>query len=746
MGKMAESTTLQMRQALESGLHGVLELLAKNSKPESILDALNLIIQQQFPEVELERRRAERALRYRREFERLIMILSTAFINTPLNEIDLQIQNALEKVGRFQDVDRSYIFLLRADGTLMDNTHEWCREGIEPQISRLQHLPTTLFPWWMAQLQRLNSIHIANLDELPPEARTERREFEYSQIQSIVASPLIFSGTLVGFFGFDSVRQRRTWSEDTLALLRLVGEILTSTLARKWADDELKASREILRHNENHFRLTLETIPLAIAIVTIEGEIVSVNKAFAELSGYGANELLHRPLDSLVSAGDLEQLAQMEERFRMGQISEFELPGGFTRKDGEVISIIQRIGKLGTADDGSTQLLVEIERSQQRKISEDEFEDQARSDSVGIVCGGIAHDFNNILTSIMGYTTLLQNDRSLAVEVRDRINDIAKGAEQGRQLSRQLIDLARGSFTEHKPMALSQIVKDAVSFIQHSNNTACQIRMPEELWRVLADEGQLSQVIHNLLINARESMPHGGVIRVVCENTFIDEPRSTNGSNTARRRYVRIGVSDEGEGIEKEQLSLIFKPFFSTKQRGSGLGLATSQLIVKRHGGFITVQSSVGSGSTFSVFLPALDDEELSDRESRPQTVGKRILVMDDDDMVRETAGNMLNHLGYSVQFAAEGAQAVDLYEQARRGGLPFDAVILDLSVQHGMGGRSAIRQLKLLDPNVKAIVTSGYVNDPVIVHYDRYGFLGVVPKPYEIGFLSRVVEKVLCG
>jgi CheY-like chemotaxis protein len=277
----------------------------------------------------------------------------------------------------------------------------------------------------------------------------------------------------------------------------------------------------------------------------------------------------------------------------------------------------------------------------------------------------------------------------------------------------------------------------------------CRFSIPADLWHAEIDEGQVSQVIHNLVINALQAMPTGGTIELLAENMALSETRSLGkGLPLKAGNYVRIAVTDHGTGISAEHLGKIFDPFFTTKQKGSGLGLATSFSIARQHGGHISVESEVGVGSTFYFYLPA------SAQTSSPKPVNAvaskpadkvRILVMDDEQGVREVAGRMLNHLGYQdIEFAADGAEAIKLYKAAMKSDYPFSVVILDLTIAGGMGGELTIKKLLKMDPEVKAIVSSGYVDDAVIARYSDYGFSGMVAKPYTLEQLRKALQDVI--
>jgi CheY-like chemotaxis protein len=265
----------------------------------------------------------------------------------------------------------------------------------------------------------------------------------------------------------------------------------------------------------------------------------------------------------------------------------------------------------------------------------------------------------------------------------------------------------------------------------------------KDLWPVEVDEGQISQVISNLAINADQAMPEGGVVNVTVENITL---RQGEVVTLPPGKYIRISIEDSGMGIAAEHLSKIFTPYFTTKQKGSGLGLATSYSIINKHGGVITVTSKVGTGTAFLIYLPASDKEVPKKEKAEPAAItgSGRILIMDDEESVRNTAGEILAHAGYRVGYANDGAEAIDRYLGAMEAGDPFDAVILDLTIPGGMGGQETLEKLLEIAPEAKAIVSSGYAHGPIMADYREHAFKGVIAKPYRTDELCRVVQKVL--
>ena len=379
-----------------------------------------------------------------------------------------------------------------------------------------------------------------------------------------------------------------------------------------------------------------------------------------------------------------------------------------------------------------------------RKNMEEELLNAKKLESVGLLAGGIAHDFNNLLAGILSNIELAKMQSVMEGSTYDRLNEAELAAYRAKDLTLQLLTFAKGGAPLKATLVLTDIIKESATLALRGRTVKAEYCLATDLWPVEADAGQLNQVISNMIINADQAMPGGGTISIGSENVVLgpaDVPSLREG------KYVIVSIKDHGIGILPEHLSRVFDPYFTTKQRGSGLGLATSYSIVKKHQGTITVESEPGEGSTFRIYLPASENKVTRQQAGKSSELPKgqgRILVMDDDECIRETTRNILLVLGYEVELTRDGAEAIDAYREAREDGRPFDAVIIDLTVPGGMGGKETIGKLIEIDPAVKAIVASGYSNDPVLAEFGNYGFKGAVGKPYRLRDLGETVMKVI--
>ena len=380
----------------------------------------------------------------------------------------------------------------------------------------------------------------------------------------------------------------------------------------------------------------------------------------------------------------------------------------------------------------------------QRERMETELSRVQKLESLGLLAGGIAHDFNNLLGAIMGNVSLAMLDVDPANPAYQQLANAERASLRAQDLTRQLLTFSRGGAPVKRPVSLAAVVSEAAGFSLRGSRVLHEIAIPGDLWAIEADEGQIMQVLNNVLINADQAMPAGGIIWISARNVTI---RAGEVPPLVAGRYVQLTVRDRGTGIPKEHLPRIFDPYFTTKQKGSGLGLAASFSIIRRHDGHIVVESELGIGTAFHIYLPATDAQVAP--VSRPERFVPgtgRVLVMDDEEDMRRTTGDMLLRIGYTVEFAGDGAAALHRYEEELRAGRPYDAVIMDLTVPGGMGGREAMQRLLEIDAEARGIVSSGYSEDPVMADYRAYGFRDMVSKPYRLRQLSEVLARVIGG
>lgn len=382
----------------------------------------------------------------------------------------------------------------------------------------------------------------------------------------------------------------------------------------------------------------------------------------------------------------------------------------------------------------------------QEKKLEDEMLKTQKLESVGLLAGGVAHDFNNLLTAIVGNISVAKECISEQDEVFEMLTAAEKATFRARDLTKQLLTLSKGGAPTKQATSIAQLIRETARLALRGSNIKYRCYLPKKLWLAEVDEGQISQVLSNMAINAKHAMPEGGIVTIKAENIIIQEGRIR-----ALRdgRYLKIIIKDRGCGISRENLKKIFEPYFTTKEFGSGLGLATSFSIIKKHQGHIEIESEPGAGTAVSLYLPASSAKKTAKKKEKPvkteEKIGGKILIMDDDEMVSQAVGLVLKKTtNYETVFAKDGEEAIRLYKKANKGGAPFGAVIMDLTIPGGMGGKEAIEKLKTFDPDIKAIVCSGYSEDPVMSNYRKYGFCDMLAKPYHIRDMKKKLEKLI--
>lgn len=507
---------------------------------------------------------------------------------------------------------------------------------------------------------------------------------------------------------------------------------------------ERKRMEGALRESEEGYRALVELSPDAIYIHS-DGILVFANAMGAKLLGAKRPEDLYgRRAYDFVHPEYLDIVRKRIEYARLHNISSPLIEELFIRVDGSSVPV--DVTSLTFNYQGRESVLVVARDIRERKKMQEELLKAQKLESLGVLAGGIAHDFNNILTGIIGNLSLAIARLGPAHGIARYLDDCEKAAVRASKLTHQLLTFARGGEPVKKLIDPAALIGETASFVLRGSNVRGVIELADDLWSVEVDSGQLSQALHNILINAVQSMPGGGEVRVRAMNETLEPD---NAHQLPPGHYLGIVVEDHGCGIPPENLASIFDPYFTTKLDGNGLGLASVYSIVKRHGGAVAVSSTIGAGSSFTIHLPALPgrrpESEAAGKSPEPSGSG-RILVMDDENVIREIAAEILQFFGYDVESCADGREALELFRAARERNAPFSAVILDLTIPGGMGGMETAARLLELDPYALLIVSSGYSNDPVVANYRKYGFSGVIPKPFNasamVGELERLIPK----
>jgi PAS domain S-box-containing protein len=515
-----------------------------------------------------------------------------------------------------------------------------------------------------------------------------------------------------------------------------------------WRDiTAFKELEDLLREEREQLLVTLRSIGDAVITTDLKGRIVLMNRVAEQLTGWAQEEARGREVDEILDLVDPESGRRADNPLRQaitqGVVLEFTEGLLLHSRDGRVLKVADSASPI--RDEKSRIIggvLVFRDITERERMQEEVFK-LRKLESVGRLAGGIAHDFNNLLTGIMGNIeiALLRCD-SRPDNGRENLAKALKAANRAADLTQKLLTFAKGGEPIKESANIAEIIRDSAEFPLLGSNIALDLVLPDDLWAAEVDAGQISQVIQNLVINAVHAMPAGGKLSIRAENLKL-RPDQALALSLEAGFYVRITIRDQGCGIPEQLYDRIFDPFFTTRQEGSGLGLSVVHSIVNKHGGCIMVSSKEGSYAEFTIYLPALgrvpENIGLLARRERNRIRGCRVLIMDDEEMVLEILGDALASYGCEVTAVRDGREALECYRKDK-----FDLVIIDLTIPGGLGGRETIKRLREYDPGVKAVVSSGYANDPVLARYEDYGFCGRLEKPFVLEDLFRLLDRIL--
>jgi len=506
---------------------------------------------------------------------------------------------------------------------------------------------------------------------------------------------------------------------------------------------ERKQAEVELRESEELFSLTFKSSPDAVNINRLDdGGYVDVNEGFTQLTGYTRDEALDSTFLAFEIWNDLADRQKLVLELQEKGFVE-NLEAEFCKKDGTIITglLSARIISLK----GVPHIISIARDITELKTHEKERLKIEKLESLGILAGGIAHDFNNLLTGIMGNISFakvfLDADHKSYVLLTEAENASVRAGE----LANQLLTFARGGEPIKKVVSPLLLVNEALSLALHGSNVKGSVLIPDSIHEFEADEGQMIQVFHNIVINATQAMPGGGVLTVTAQNEVLN---NDNSFALPSGPYIRLTFADQGCGITEEDLKRIFDPYFTTKSAGTGLGLATVYSIINRHGGYISASSEIGKGTTFTIHLPSIGmicnnrQAEVAEH-TFGENKGGSILVLDDEEIIRDLASSILTHLGYEVTTCANGEEAIQLYRASVKSLTPFLTVFMDLTIPGGLGGKQAADEILSEFPEACLVVSSGYSNDQILSNYQEYGFSGAIAKPYKISDLEKLIDSL---
>ncbi|MFZ2197447.1 MAG: PAS domain S-box protein [Thermodesulfovibrionales bacterium] len=511
---------------------------------------------------------------------------------------------------------------------------------------------------------------------------------------------------------------------------------------------ERKKAEEKIRQSEAFIRNILDTVDEGFIVIDRDFHIITANRAYCSQVGESCDSVIGRHCYE-ISHKTSRPCHEEGEECAVLHVFETGEPHIALHKHpdskGSILYVETKAFPIKDSTGAVTSVIETVNNITEKHLLEEEQLKTQKLEAIGTLAGGIAHDFNNLLQGVFGYIsmakmTLDQKEHSLTM-----LEQAEKALHMSVNLTTQLLTFSRGGKPVKKNIQLKSVIENSVRFALSGSSVDFRVRFDEDLLAVDADEGQIGQVVQNIVLNADQSMPVGGTIAIAAKN--VCAPGEGLPVCLAEGMYIEISVKDSGIGIAEKYIHRLFDPYFTTKEKGSGLGLATSYSIIKNHGGLIDVKSQLGNGSTFFVYLPAVETER-----ERVETVPAaadacrkgRVLVMDDEELIRNIAGIMLKALGHEAEFAENGEEAIAKYREALSSGRRFDIVVLDLTVRGGMGGEEVIRELLLLDPEVKAVVSSGYSDSATIAEYKSLGFSACLAKPYEVDALGDILNVLL--
>ncbi len=512
---------------------------------------------------------------------------------------------------------------------------------------------------------------------------------------------------------------------------------------------EQKLAEEKIRKNEEFIRSILDTVDEGFIVIDRDYRILTTNKAYCAQVGLTCDEVIGKHCFEVSHKINRPCYEEGEECSVRGVFATGE-PYGVLHKhegrDGHILFVETKGFPIKDASGNIISVIETINNITEKHLLEEERLKTQKLESIGTLAGGIAHDFNNLLQGIFGYISMAKmtinaQEKSLAM-----LQQAEKALHQSVHLTTQLLTFSKGGKPVKKLIDLRPVIENSARFTLSGSRSDFRLNIPEDLWQAEVDEGQLGQVIQNIVLNADQAMPVGGTIIISAANRAEGDAALPLG--LAKGNYILIAIQDTGVGIPEQYLGKIFDPYFTTKEKGSGLGLATSYSIVRNHGGLIDVNTKSGEGCTFMIYLSAIAGCGRIEAPVKPQELSARrrarILVMDDEELVRDLGRELLGMLGHDVEIAKHGQEALEKYKDAMAEGRPFDLVILDLTVRGGMGGSETIQKLVKIDPAVKAMVTSGYSDDAIIANHLEHGFKAYLKKPYDIDELGDIVNSLL--
>ncbi len=697
---------------------------------------------------------ATEELRRRLELDELIRSISTSFINVEPEQIDQQIQHALKAVAQAAGAERGIVFLFSQDGTKVSNTHEWWAEGAAPLMPEQQNMPVEQFAWAARQIRDRRVIHVPRVAELH-DSLSEKRHWQAEGIKSLLNVPMALGTGVVGFLGLNCFAAETSWPEETIRMLRTVGEIFANALARKRAEQALREQRD-------RAQMYLDVAGVIFVLLRPDQTVAMINRKGCQVLGYEEEEIVGRNwFETFLPEGVREKVQAVFSRMMAGELEPVEYyENPVLTRSGQARTIAWHNSILRDESGRVVAALSSGEDITERRQAEEAVDQRdqqlrraATMEAIGRLAGGIAHDFNNTLGIIKGYTDLLARSLPADDSRREDIQTIRAATERAAALTRQLLALGRRQVVQPRVLGLNETMLATEALLRRTIGRDVElVTLPREgLWYVRADPTQIEQVLLNLVVNAREAMPRGGQITIETRNADIDTETATLYPGLVPGQYVMLAVSDTGVGMSPEVRAHVFEPFYTTKPsgEGAGLGLSTVYGIVTQHGGHISVYSEPGKGSTFRIYLPRAKEEPAGppSPDAAPPA-GKEmprgsetVLVVEDDPDGRELTCRVLREQGYEVLSAGDAEQALALVaEQPQR---VIHLLVTDV-VMPEAGGEKLADRFRALRPAARVLFISGYPDEALVRRGALPAGVNFLSKPFSPRRLAETVRRVL--
>ncbi|MFC1839502.1 PAS domain S-box protein [Thermodesulfobacteriota bacterium] len=696
-----------------------------------------------------ELKKVEKELSYRLEFEHLVSKISSELAGThSKEEIDVQINRALASIGKFSGADRAYVFHYYGEKIIADNTHEWCNDGIQPEIENLQGIYMEKeLPWFLKNLKEKDLFYVPDVSAMPPEARLEQQHYNSQGIKSIIVVPLRSGSKLIGSLGFDSVREKKEWSDDDLILLKFVGETLTNVIERVHSEEMLKEKSAFLDR-------VIESSALSTWIADEKGTAIRANPACLDFFGATEDEVIGKYnlfSDSVLQAQGF--MAIIKDVFEKGKPASILIDYDFSAADHVDVKnaahkIINSIFTPILNGKGRvTNVIVQAVDLTEIKEMEAELIQSRKMESIGTLAGGIAHEFNNILGIIIGNTELAIEDIPDYNPALDCVKEIREASIRAKDVVRQIMSFARKTPADRIPLQIRTVIRDSLNMLR--STIPKSIKIDEEILctseNILGNKTEINQILMNLFTNSLHSLKEEtGLIKVILEPVSLDDLSASGYENLEAGEYVKLAVKDTGEGIDPLIIDRVLDPYFTTKDvdKGLGMGLAVVYGIMKKHDGAIQIMSELGEGTTIEMLFP-VSDAKVEEEVKRAETLStgtEHILFVDDEPSIVKIAVRILEKQGYDVTGLTSSTEALELFQKDPG---KFNLIITDMSMPE-MPGDKLIKEVIKVRSNIPIILSSGHsdhINEDVV---KELGIAAYAMKPLIKEQLLKTVREVL--